>query len=319
MSVRCCAGALAVWLVVLAAVWPAAPQALGQTNPTEDGGAPTAPSQPGPAGQLDIVRPGDVLAVFVLGEPEVTGLVRVDTNGAIVLPIVGPIPVAGLTVLQASDRVRAALRVFIKDPHVFVSIRQTAPNRQFVYLLGQVNRPGAYVMQDGSTVAEVVAVAGGATSSAALSNALILRKAATIPLDLQRLLIDGDPSANITLEPGDVIIVPETKNRIVIMGAVGRPGPYLFRPGDRLIDVLSAAGGPTQQAAISDIGVIRQAGQKRAVTQVDLDKFYKDGDPGQNVALQAGDIVYVPPRGGVNWSDVLSSLNGLSFLWLLLK
>jgi polysaccharide biosynthesis/export protein len=265
------------------------------------------------------ISPGDVLDISVLGEPELTGPVTVSPDGTIILQMVGQIPAAGLTLTQITDRLTTELRQYIKEPMVTVTVRQAASHRQFVYLLGQVFHPGAYEMQKGWTLAELVAVAGGPTPGASLPQALILRKETTIPVDLKQLIVDGDASANVSLEPGDVVIVPETKNKVVIMGGVAKPGPYLFKDGDRVVDVLSAAGGPTPKAVTNQIGVVREEGKKPTVLPVDLQKFYKDGDKSQNVLLLPGDIVYVPEKGGPDWSAVMSGLTGITYLFLLLK
>ncbi len=135
-------------------------------------------------------------------------------------------------------------------------------------------------------------------------------------MDLQQLLVNGNTNTNVPLKAGDVVIVPEAQDKVLLMGQVAKPGAYLYKPGDRVIDLLSAAGGPTPQAAIGNIGVVRQAGTaKPTVTPVNLDKFYKSGDASQNVPLQAGDVVYVPEKSGVNWQTILGTI--VPFLWLL--
>ncbi len=255
-----------------------------------------------------LVGPGDVLEVSVVGEPMVTGPVTVGPDGNIVIPLIGQVSVNGLTLPQVTDKITAALKGFIRDPQVVVAIRQAAPRRQFVYLLGQVAKPGVYEMQDGWAVAELIAVAGGPAPGAALSRAFILRKSESIPVNLEQLLIDGNTSANVPLSSGDLVIVPETKSRVVLMGAVAKPGPYVIKAGDRVIDVLSNAGGPAQGANTGEIGIIRQKESKPTVTPVNLDKFYKSGDLSQNLALEPGDIIYVPVKArGVDWGSILGS------------
>lgn len=263
--------------------------------------------------------PGDVLTISVLGEAEVSGPVTVSPSGTITLQLIGEIPVGGLTLPQITDKLTSALKAYIKEPQVVVTIRQTADKKDFVYLLGQVGKPGAYTMPDTWSVAELIAVAGGPAPGANLTKAMILRKNTTIPVDLQALLVDGNASANVALEKGDVVIVPESKNKVVVMGAVAKPGPYLFRSGDKVVDVLSAAGGPAPKAVMSNIGVVRREGEKPVVKPVNLDKFYKDGDPTQNVALEPGDIVYVPEKKGFDWASMLGGLNNLAYLLLLIK
>lgn len=274
---------------------------------------------PGPANAQEyVIGTGDVLDISVLGEPAVTGAQTVASDGVIMMPMAGRIPLAGLTLSQATAKVTEALKAYIRDPQVSISIRQAAPRRQYAYVLGQVAKPGAYELQNKASVAELVAIAGGPVAGAALSHAVIVRKDASIPVDLEKLLIQGDASANVPLESGDLVIVPETTSKVVLMGQVTKPGPYAIKPGDRLVDVLSVAGGPAQTADTKQIGVIRQPapGQKPVVTPVDLNKFYKDGDMSQNLALEPGDVIYVPEKAKtLDWTTILSTLV-FPVLWL---
>jgi polysaccharide biosynthesis/export protein len=262
------------------------------------------------------VGPGDVLEVSVVGEPMVSGAVTVNPDGNIVMQLIGTVPVNGLTLPEVTAKITTALKDFVREPQVVVAIRQASPRRQFAYLLGQVARPGAYEMQDGWTVAELVAVAGGPTSGAALSRAFIVRKSETIPVNLEQLLDSGNSSANVTLSSGDLVIVPQTKSRVVIMGKVAKPGPYGIKEGDRVVDVLSSAGGPTPGARTDQIGIIRQKDSKPVVTPVNLDMFYKSGDLSQNLALEPGDVIYVPEKTVINWAQILGSFV-LPILWFL--
>ena len=254
------------------------------------------------------VGPGDVLDIIVLGEPSVTGAFGVGADGTITLSMGGRVPVAGLTLPQATEKVSAALKDYIRDPQVVVSLRQAATRREFVYLVGQVSKTGAFEMPAGRSIGELIAVAGGYTQGAALTQAMIIRKDTMIRVDLAQVLLEGNASANTPLESGDLVIVPEVKNRVVVMGQVAKPGSYYLAGGERLIDVLSAAGFPTPQAKTNEIGIIRQGAGKPTVTPVDLDKF-KKGDMSQNPALLAGDVVYVPEKArGLDWNTVLQTI-----------
>ncbi len=309
------ATAVVCWLVLLTVVPPALPQ-----TPTPP---PVSPETPVPGPQVPLspaytVGPGDVLAITVLGEPQASGVVTVSPDGTITLPLTGAVHVADLTVDQIVQRLTEVLKKYDREPHVVVAIQQAGQHR-LVYLLGQATHPGAYQMQKGWTLAELFAVAGGPAPRAALNQAVIMRNNKTIPVDLQELLVQGKPSANVPLQAGDVVMVPETKDEVVVMGQVLKAGSYMFKPGARVVDVLSEAGGPNDQAAINNIGVLRQGAQKQAtVLHANLDTFYKDGDMSQNVALLPGDIVYVPKRG-LSWQDVFNSIPGLGVLFTIFK
>jgi len=335
---------------------PSSPLPPGQSPPSQPDqsapqpGQPGAPTAPTPPVSMEYkVVNGDVLNISVLGEPEVSGSFAVAPDGSITLQLVGQMQAAGFTLAELTKRLTEALKKFIREPQVAIALGQTG-TRPLVYLLGQVNHPGAFPMQPEWTVAALIASAGGTTGAAALSRAFLMRASQTLPVDLEQLLVDGNTSANLPLQAGDVIVVPETKARVLLMGGVAKPGPYLIQPGDHLVDVLSAAGGTTQGAQLKDIGVIRQApataavaapagaasagatattagpaqvagptgatGTKPVVTQIDLSDFYKNGNAKQNVAMQDGDVIYVPPNsGGVNWQAVLGTVLSVSSLF----
>lgn len=258
------------------------------------------------------IRPGDVLDVSVLGEPSVSGAATVTPDGKLVLHMVGEIPAAGRTLSQLTQTITAELKKFVRDPQVAITVR--SPRRLLAYVLGQVTHPGAYEMERGWTISQLVAAAGGTAKEAALAKTLVMRKDQTIPVDLEKVIIEGNASANFLLEPDDIVLVPETKERVLIMGQVQKPGAYAFKAGDRLTDALGAAGGLTPNASVNEVGVIRRQGEKSAVTRVDLNKFYKHADATQNVALQPDDIVYVPEKG-VDWVQLLNPFSTLLLLF----
>jgi polysaccharide biosynthesis/export protein len=271
-------------------------------------------------GQPYTVAPGDILDISVLGEPTVSGTFSVDPDGKIALPMAGGLSVGGLTLDEVNAKVTEALKPYLRNPRVTVSLRAAEQN-DFVSLLGQVERPGSYKMQRGWTVADVIAAAGGTTGKAALTKAFVLRKNQVIPVDLDALIIQGKPEANVNLESGDVVIVPETKNTVQVVGAVARPGEYAFTPGQRVIDALSAAGGTVPTAKLNDIGVVReQDPAKKSATAIHLDlgKYFKNGDQAQNVPLLPGDIVYVPEKGR-DWLEYLADLTGIATVIAVLR
>lgn len=260
--------------------------------------------------------PGDSVEVTVLGESDLTRTVAVRPDGMINLPLIGDVLASGLTPTQLADRIAAGLKAYLKNPQVSVSVREFRVERAFVYLVGQVARPGSVEIQKGWTVMEVMAVAGGVTPRAALRQASIIRRGTgqTIALDLDRLLLKGDRSANAAVEPGDIIMVPTLQNRVLVLGSVRGPGAYDLDDDARLLDALARAGGAADRAATNNIGVIRNGPNDRpVVTTVDMEKIVK-GDGSQNLLLQNGDIVFVPASALVRWTDILAWLSGLSLI-----
>jgi polysaccharide export outer membrane protein len=256
---------------------------------------------------------GDTLDINVFGEADLTRSVVIRPDGKISLPLIGEVQAAGLKPSQLAERIAEALKTYLRRPQVTVTV--AGLQRLFVQVNGQAVRPGAIEIQRDWTLLDVIGAAGGVTPRANASKATLTRKDTTIAIDIARLL-KGDQSANMPIEPGDIITIPLLQNRIVVMGYVRSAGAYDLDAGARLVDALAAAGGPTPgSAAINRIGIVRLGADRKPflAQQVDLNQIFK-GDMAQNIELQDGDVVYVPQAGIVVWREILSWLSGLSLI-----
>ena len=293
-------------------------------------------------GQDYLLGPGDELNIAVLGDTDLSRTVTVTPDGKISLPLSGEITATGLTPAQVGERVTKALKPYFKDPRVTVTLSKH--RGAFVYLVGQVRTPGSYEIQPGWTVVEAVTKAGGLTEKAAGRQAVLIRRTSnqSIPLDLDTLLIKGDQSANIALEVGDVILVPELRKRVLVLGHVRSPGAYELKDGARLLDAIAAAGGPDNRAALRSVSVVRQTPQASQPTRaveasqapqtlpsaqtsppaqttqpyapvaiVDVGKMLDGNSYSQNLEMQNADIVYVPSTS-VSISEVIQYLSGIN-------
>jgi len=245
----------------------------------------------GSAQQDPVIGPGDVLSIIVIGEPGLSGAYTVRGDGVIVFPLIGEVTAVGATPKELADRLVAALKRYLKNPRVQVSFQQVVPRKLFVHVLGQVLKPGSYEFQPGLSLAEVLAQAGGPTTRAALRKAVVIRKKTQIPVDLEALLMKGNASRNVLLEPGDVIVVPQLEDRVHVLGEVARPGYYDLKEGDRLLDVIQKAGWFTPKAGPDRISVMRNGSQQ---IKLDLVAFLQKGDGSQNVPMAPGDVIFVP-------------------------
>ncbi len=267
------------------------------------------------AAQQYLLGPGDVLDIAVLGESDLTASVTVRPDGKISMALIGEVAAVGLTAEQLQVKLTELLRTYLKDPRVTVTLKTARLLK--VYLVGQVRSPGAYDMQPGWTVLEAITEAGGVTDKAYLSKATLIRRAQnqTIPLDLERLILRGDASANVALLEGDVIMVPEFQNRVMVLGNVRSPGAFDLKEGARVMDAIAAAGGPSERAALEAVGIIRTAaGGTSGVTTVDVDRTVKKGDQKGNIMVQNRDIVFVPESRKVFWADIIKWITDLAIV-----
>jgi polysaccharide export outer membrane protein len=233
-------------------------------------------------------RIGDVLDIVVVGEPDFSRTVVVSQEGSIFLPLVGNIGVQGLTIQQITSKITQALSQYVKEPKVLVTFRQSSQRDQ-VFVLGQVFHPGPFEWRQGITVLELLALSGGMTDRAAPRRALVMRKSVATPVDLQKLM-GGDISLNATLSPGDVLVVPDNTGKVLIVGEVNKPGYVTLVGDEKILDVITQAGGPTLSAAPEQISVLRE-GQP---LKPNLEALLRNGKLDENVPMQPGDIVYVP-------------------------
>ena len=263
--------ALMVALVVLSAGVPA-----------------TAQQTATPAVSGYILGSGDLLEVSVWGYADLTRTVAVRPDGQITVPLVGTVTASGVSVEDLTRVLTRAYGAFIKNPQVTVIVKEFRSIR--ISVLGQVAKPGSYSLPPGSRVLEAISAAGGILNSALVKEVRVMRSnKQTVTLQTDGLL-RADVRHNPQLLGGETIYVPEVnKLSVSIVGQVHRPGSYELLPGTRLLDLLSAAGGVTDVAALREAQLLRP-GEQPAI--VDLEKVLA-GDAEANVTLRGGETLVV--------------------------
>jgi polysaccharide export outer membrane protein len=156
-----------------------------------------------------VIGASDVIAVAVFKEPTLSSSLLVRPDGMISMPLLGDVKASGKTPLQLADEIAVKLKKYIQDPNVTVVLSQI--NSKKVYLMGEVGKTGPVEMTPGMTLLEAIATAGGLTPYANAKRIYILRneggKQQKIPVQYKQAL-RGDGSLNLTLNPGDTIVVP---------------------------------------------------------------------------------------------------------------
>ena len=156
------------------------------------------------------VQPSDVLQVSVWREPELTQQVIVRPDGAFSFPIVGEINAVGKTVEELRLELVQALRRIIPDVVVTVSVLEIKGNK--VYVIGQVNTPGEFIVNPRVDVIQALSLAGGTTAFASPSEIFVLRRdngqQRRLPFNFEAVLRGRDLEQNVLLRSGDVVVVP---------------------------------------------------------------------------------------------------------------
>jgi len=176
---------------------------------------PAAQNTLGPTGQIPPpsyrIGFGDILQIDVWKEPDAsTPSMTVRPDGRVSLPMVGELPVIGLTSSELERTLTEKLGAIIRDPHVSVSIREASSHK--VYVIGEVRREGAIRMTGPMTVLQALAEAGGLNDYAKRSGIYVLRvvdgRQVRLPFNYEAVVRGQLARQNISLLPGDTVVIP---------------------------------------------------------------------------------------------------------------
>lgn len=191
-----------------------------------------------------------------------------------------------------------------------------------IKLIGAVKKPGRYEWGDEMSFLDILAHAGGPTQYADMSQVIVLKKGQKKqmePFDLESFISKGgDFSLLPNISAGDTIIINERQRDVIdnkaswlrqpqelsiyIFGQVGLPGRYAFNNKLHILDILSAANGPTQAADIHNIKITHRNGFQSKVSTLDLGLYFETGDETLLPIVKSGDTIYVPERDR-QWID----------------
>jgi polysaccharide export outer membrane protein len=283
------------WLTTLALSGLAAAAPSAETQQPQE---PVAPAR-------YLFVPGDIIDITISSHSGYDRTMTIQPDGRIQFPLAGEIVAAGLTPTQLAARIQEGLSAELVDPRVTVSLRESRRElTRSVSLLGAVRNPGVFPLKEKSTLAELLAAAGGPVPLADLSRITITRgdRSRVETIDLSGAAQTGEAKGDVPLEPGDLIIVPTgAPPTVLVMGEVGRPGSYEIQANSRVVDAISQAGGPTVRADLAHVRLAR-AGQTQLLDLRSLVAGSQESGPelgaaadlAANRLLRPGDIITVP-------------------------
>ena len=246
------------------------------------------PVQSGPVDQNYRLGPGDVLVLILTGDVERSHMLDVTREGFVVIPQVGQVYVANLTLGQLEDQ------LYTRLGRVYSGVRRGAgATTRFqlsiarlrsiqVFVAGDVVRPGAYQISSAGTVLTALYAAGGPTVNGSFRHVEIRRGSALVDsLDLYEYLLRGSNPTDVRLQTGDVVFVPVHGGFASVTGKVLRPAIYELRPDETLRDAIAFAGGFDPSAAQARVTIHRilppesrgASGRARVVIAVGADQF----------------------------------------------
>ena len=155
--------------------------------------------------------PNDLIEVRVYQEPELSGIYQVGPQGDIMFPLCKQVVVRGLTANGAAEKLRDCLsQGYLRSPQVSVLVKEF--NSRKVFVFGEVQKPGTFAFEDGMSVVQALTLAGGFTKQAAQNSTSVTRliKGQEVKMKVNVQDIALGKAANFTLEPGDIVYVPES-------------------------------------------------------------------------------------------------------------
>src|SRR5271155_2269844 len=251
-----------------------------------------------PVGPDYVVGPGDGLTVDLWGGVSQRIVRVIDREGRISLPEVGPMLVSGRTLSEVQRTVQQALGSQYRDTSADVSLSRLRTIR--VYIVGEVENPGAYAISSLSTPLNALLATGGVTQRGSLRAIKHYRgKQLLEEVDTYDLLLHGVGSGQERLENGDTLTIPLVSSQVTVSGMVRRPGIFELHGETQLGDVLELAGGILPAAALRHVEVQRvEAHEKRVMLSLDLSESVDaEGAAKQLSSFQIhdGDVIHIFP------------------------
>jgi len=272
------------------------------------------------------VDTGDVLEISVWGYEELTREVTVRPDGRISYVLTGDITAKNLATAVLAKQIEEKISLYVNNPRVSVILKKAGD--KVIFVSGCVKSPGSYPLFQGEGVMEAVSQAGGLTKEASSGIRIFRRNAAGAPpkvVDFNELVSSDDPGLNLRLFPGDVVYVPETDRTqgVFVFGQVNKPGLYELKNAPTLLALVVTAGGAGADATLAGIKVVRREAGKQVILFSNLDRALSGSDPGEDIGLKSGDIVYVPRSAlgsmGYATSKILPPVQIIYYLNFIIK
>lgn len=239
--------------------------------------------------------PGDGLVVSLWGAAENTYDLEVNRNGSVKIPNIGQVLVSGLTMEEASAKIKSKLLNVYRgisapasSPYkIFTDISLSSVRTVQVNIIGEVAVPGTYSLSALSTVLNALYAAGGPTDQGTFREIKLVRNGVELPyFDIYKYLVNGSQTGNTTLRDQDVIIVKPYISKVNVSGMVKRPGIYEMKTNETFEDLLNYASGFTSNAFRDVIKLERIEGDRKVLKEFNARDF-------RNAMLRDGDAIVI--------------------------
>ncbi|HBZ37308.1 MAG TPA: hypothetical protein DEO59_02125 [Balneola sp.] len=246
------------------------------------------PSQNVPTPKNYVLGAGDQVIIDVYGAAEDNYILTVSPEGSIQIRNIGPIPLSGLTIEEASIRIKTRLSSIYSglkgnNPDTFVQVTLGSIRSIKVHIIGEVKLPGTFNVSSLSTVFNALYVAGGPSKNGTYRAIKVIRSNNVITeIDLYDFLVNGTTQNNVVLQDQDIVKIDLYLNRVSVNGETKRVGLFETKPGETFSDLLTYAGGFNQQAYTKKIKIRRNTDSQKSIVEIDFPEesgtILKSGD-----------------------------------------
>ena len=248
-----------------------------------------APVQAAPVPAGYILGPGDELVVQINGLAELSENLVIDRDGRVLIPKVGPLSLAGVALNNAEKVLAAHIGKVYRNFTVSVTLGRLRSIELFV--TGQARQPGKHLVSSLSSLINALFETGGPSSNGSLRTIELRRAGKKVAsVDMYAFLAQGDNSADVQLQSGDIIFIPPAGARVALLGIVNTPAIYELRGNESIKQILAMSGGlPTLAAP-------QKAQLERLDASRDIARYVEDfalDAKGLALVLKAGDVLKV--------------------------
>ncbi|MFV8378234.1 SLBB domain-containing protein [Flavobacterium sp. LB3R33] len=223
-----------------------------------------------------ILGPGDELQVSVYGVQEFNASIPVSVEGKVTIQYVGQIPVSGMTIEAATQKIRNAIaRVYstVQSGQSQVTVNLTRIRTIKVTLIGS-KQPGNYSISSLATVYNALFLGGGPGKNGSYRNIELIRNNKVFTtVDIYDFLVNGDQSSNVGLKDNDVIRIPAYNQKVTVEGQVKRPGIFEMKKGETFNDLLSFASGFNEFAYTASVNVLQKTDKEFKIRDIKANEY----------------------------------------------
>jgi len=235
---------------------------------------------------------GDQLSINVWGASQQRYQLTIDKSGAINIPDVGPVNLRGVSFETGKAMIKNRLMEIYNGmtgefPNTWAEVTLVGGRSIKMVVIGEINTPGSYTLPANAAAFNALYLSGGPNENGSLREIRLIRDGATVKtIDVYDFLLKGDPSANIQLREQDILFVPNYKTRVEIAGQVKHPGYFEMKKNETLNNLITFAGGYSENAYAQSITITRNNEKEREVKTIAAADFDK-------TTLQNGDLVLI--------------------------